>query len=115
MKSMQELAHILDAMEDGIYITREDYTVEFMNQAMVKMFGQGIGKKCYEVVNASEVMCPWCQAREVFENGESTHSEIYMPRLDRTYRIIEVPIKNLDGTLSKLNIYRDITRAAIRN
>ena len=55
-------------------------------------------------------MCPWCQAKEVFENGESTHSEIYMPRLDRTFRIIEVPIKNLDGSLSKLNIYRDITK-----
>ena len=110
METIQALTHILDAMEDGIYITREDYTVEFMNRAMVDIFGEGVGRKCYEVVNASEVMCPWCQAREVFENGESTYSEIYMPRLDRTYRIIEVPIKNVDGSLSKLNIYRDITK-----
>lgn len=100
---------ILNAMEDGIYITREDYTVEFMNKAMVEHFGDGVGKKCYEVVNASEVMCPWCQAREVFKKGESAHSEIYMPKIDRTYRIIEVPIQNLDGTKLKLNIYRDIT------
>jgi PAS domain S-box-containing protein len=100
---------ILNAMEDGIYIIREDYTVVFMNNAMVKHFGEGVGKRCYEVVNNSEVMCPWCQAKEVFEKGESTHSEIYMPKLDRTYRIIEVPIKNLDGTKLKLNIYRDIT------
>jgi PAS domain S-box-containing protein len=110
MKTTHELANVLDAMEDGIYITREDHTVEFMNQAMIAMFGKGVGRKCYEVVNATDVMCPWCQAKEVFENGESTHSEIYMPRLDRTYRIIEVPIKNLDGSLSKLNIYRDITK-----
>ncbi len=110
MNTIQDLGYILDAMEDGIYITREDYTVEFMNRAMIAMFGEAVGRKCYEVVNDSEVMCPWCQAREVFENGESAHSEVYMPRLDRTYRIIEVPIRNLDGTLSKLNIYRDITR-----
>ncbi|MGD9366526.1 MAG: PAS domain S-box protein [Desulfobacteraceae bacterium] len=102
---------ILNAMEDGIYITREDYTVEFMNKAMIEHFGEGVGKKCYEVVNASEVMCPWCQAKEVFEDGETTHSEIYMPRLDRTYRIIEIPIHNLNGTKLKLNIYRDITRS----
>jgi PAS domain-containing protein len=100
MKTTHELANVLDAMEDGIYITREDHTVEFMNQAMIAMFGKGVGRKCYEVVNATDVMCPWCQAKEVFENGESTHSEIYMPRLDRTYRFIEVPIKNLDGSLS---------------
>jgi PAS domain S-box-containing protein len=104
------LYDILDAMEDGIYITREDHTVEFMNKAMVNQFGQGIGKKCYEVVNDSEVMCPWCQAKQVFEEETGVHSEVYIPRQDKTYRIIEVPIKNLDGSVSKLNIYRDITR-----
>jgi two-component system NtrC family sensor kinase len=103
------LEHILDAMEDGIYIIRNDYTVEFMNQAMIDMFGEGVGKKCYEVVNASEVLCPWCRAKDVFANGESVHQEIYMPRTDKTYRIIELPIKNADGSFSKLNIYRDIT------
>ena len=76
----QYLSHILDAMEDGIYIIRNDYTVEFMNRAMIDMFGEGVGKKCYEVVNASEVLCPWCRANEVFEKGESVHQEIYMPR-----------------------------------
>ncbi len=104
-----DFTDILNAMEDGIYITRQDYTVEFMNKAMIEHFGPGVGKKCYEVINASEVMCPWCRAREVFKLGESTHSEIYVPSKDRTYRIIEVPIHNHDGTISKLNIYRDIT------
>ena len=103
------LVDVLNAMEDGIYIISADYTVEFMNKAMVEMFGEGAGKKCYEVINQSGVMCPWCRAGEVFENGEAVHSEIYMPRVDRTYRIIEVPIKNTDGSISKLNIYRDIT------
>ncbi len=103
------LVEILNAMEDGIYITSSDHIVEFMNQAMLKHFGPGVGKRCYEVVNDSEVMCPWCQAKEVFERGTSVQSEIYIPRQDKTYRIIEVPIKNLDGTVSKLNIYRDIT------
>jgi two-component system NtrC family sensor kinase len=100
---------ILNAMEDGIYITRDDYTVEFMNKAMINHFGPGVGKKCYEVVNASEVLCPWCKARDVFDNGESAYSEIYMPKKDRAYRIIEVPISNVDGTKLKLSIYRDIT------
>jgi two-component system NtrC family sensor kinase len=103
------LVEILNAMEDGIYITRADHTVEFMNNAMQRQFGPGVGKKCYEVVNDSEVLCPWCQAKKVFESGSGVQSEIYIPRQDKTYRIIEVPIKNLDGTTSKLNIYRDIT------
>jgi two-component system NtrC family sensor kinase len=104
-----QFREILNAIEDGIYITREDYTVEFMNKAMIEHFGDGVGRKCYEVVNASEVMCPWCRAEQVFTKGEGTHSEIYMPNKDRTYRIIEVPITNKDGSKLKLNIYRDIT------
>ncbi|MBT8341544.1 MAG: PAS domain S-box protein, partial [Desulfatitalea sp.] len=104
------LVEILNAMEDGIYITSSDYTVEFMNAAMIAQFGEGTGKKCYEVVNASEIMCPWCQAKEVFENGRSVQEEIYIPRQDKTYRIIEVPIRQLDGSVAKLNIYRDISR-----
>lgn len=104
-----QFREILNAIEDGIYITSEDFSVVFMNKAMIENFGEGVGKKCYEVVNGSEVMCPWCRAKEVFRDGESAHSEIYMPKLDRTYRIIEVPIQNINGTKLKLNIYRDIT------
>ncbi|MDJ0782937.1 MAG: PAS domain S-box protein [Desulfosarcinaceae bacterium] len=104
-----DLLAVLDAMNDGIYIVRHDYTVEYMNRAMVERFGEGVGKKCYEVINRTEVLCPWCRAEEVFRDGDSTESEIYIPHQDKTYRIIELPVQNKDGTLSKLNIYRDIT------
>lgn len=103
------LVAVLNALEDGIYITGRDYTVEFMNNAMIEQFGSGVGKKCYEVVNPEAVMCPWCQAEGVFANGQRMESEIYMPGVDKTYRIAEVPIENSDGSLSKLSIYRDIT------
>ncbi len=103
------LVDVLHAFEDGIYIIREDYTVEFMNHAMVKFFGEGLGKKCHQVVNRSEERCPWCRMEEVLGNGETLHSEVHVPTVDRTFHIIEVPVRNLDGTRAKLNIYRDIT------
>ena len=101
---------IFDAVEDGIYITGEDYTVKFMNKAMIERFGEGVGRKCFEVFNTSEAMCPWCRAKEVLDGGETTHSEIYMPKLDCTFRIIEVPIRSLDGSRLKFTVYRDITK-----
>ena len=51
-KKTTDFTDILNAMEDGIYITRQDYEVEFMNKAMIEHFGPGVGKKCYEVINA---------------------------------------------------------------
>jgi two-component system NtrC family sensor kinase len=104
-----DLLAVLDAMTDGIYIARHDYTVAYMNRAMIERFGDGVGKKCFEVINRTEVLCPWCRADEAFHNGEGIETEIYIPHQDKTYRIIELPLQSKDGTLSKLNIYRDIT------
>ena len=101
---------VLDAMEDGIYVIAEDYTVEFMNKAMVREFGEGTGKKCYQVINRGDEICPWCKAKEVFEEGETLHRDLYIPSVDKNYQLIELPVANVDGTMSKLTIYRDITQ-----
>jgi len=101
---------VLDAMEDGIYIIAEDFTVKFMNRTMVREFGEGTNKKCYQVINRSDEICPWCEADEVFEQGETLHRDLYISSVDKSYHLIELPVTNVDGSTSKLSIYRDITQ-----
>ena len=107
----QLLTDVLDAMADGIYIVNDDYVVEFMNKAMVRVFGDGVGKKCHEVINQTAAPCPWCRAKSVFENRRSTHEEVYVPIVDKTFDLLEIPLHNTDGSISKLSIYRDITHS----
>lgn len=107
------LTAILDAMDDGMYIISQDYTIDFMNKAMIRNFGMGIGKKCYQVINRSDEICPHCRAAEVFERGEPLRWEKYVPHLKKTYEVTELPVRNEDGTLSKLTRYRDITHRKI--
>ncbi|MFO7713410.1 PAS domain S-box protein [Desulfosarcina sp.] len=104
------LTTVLDAMADGIYIVNDDYVVEFMNKAMIRVFGDGVGKKCHEVINHAKAPCPWCRAREVFDNRQSTQEEVYVPMVEKTYDLLEIPLHNTDGSISKLSIYRDITQ-----
>jgi two-component system NtrC family sensor kinase len=99
---------ILDAFEDGIYVMNQDLVVEYMNSAMIAAFGDGIGKKCHQVLNQSVDKCPWCQSDEVFE-GKTVRREVHVPLVDKTYYLIEIPFENADGTISKLSIYHDIT------
>jgi len=99
---------ILDAFEDGIYVMNQDLVVEYMNSAMIAEFGDGIGKKCHQLVNQSADKCHWCQSDEVFK-GKTVRREVYVPRVDKTYYLIEIPFENTNGTRSKLSIYRDIT------
>ncbi len=108
-KKARQLSAVLEALEGGIYIISRGYTVEFMNQAMIRDFGPGTGKKCYEVINRSPEKCPWCRAEEVFEKEETLRYERYIPASDKTYDLIDIPLKNIDGSISKLAIYRDIT------
>jgi two-component system NtrC family sensor kinase len=99
---------ILEAFEDGIYVMNQDLTVEYMNSAMMADFGDGIGKKCYQLLNQTDEKCPWCRSDEIFE-GKTIRREIYVPLVDKTYYLIETPFKNEDGTILKLSIYRDIS------
>jgi PAS domain S-box-containing protein len=103
------LTGVLDAMADGIYIVNDDYVVEFMNKAMIRVFGDGTGRKCHEVINHTSAPCPWCRAKEVFDNRQNTHEEVYVPMVDKTYDLLEIPLHNTDGSVSKLSIYRDIS------
>jgi len=107
-KSKLMLSAILDTIEDGIYVISQDYIIEFMNRSMTNLFGAGIGKKCHRVVNNSNVRCPWCRSEQVFQ-GERLDWELYVPKIDKTFALTEMPFRHLDQSLSKLCIYRDIT------
>ena len=99
-KESQRLISILDAIEDGIYIIDADYTLEFMNKTMVRDFGAGVGKKCYQTINNCDEICPWCRAKEVFD-GETLHWEHHVPAIDKIYDLLEQPLK------MRMGLYRN--------
>jgi PAS domain S-box-containing protein len=109
----QRLASILDAMAASAYIISDDYTVEFMNKTAISTFGQGVGKKCYDVIADGDEICPWCRAKEVFE-GETLRWEHSFVHLNKTFEVYELPLKHPDGSVSHMCIYRDITERKAR-
>jgi two-component system NtrC family sensor kinase len=79
-----------------------------MNSVMIAQFGDGIGKKCHELINQSDEKCPWCQSDEIFK-GKKISREVYVPVVDKTYYLTEIPFVNNDKSILKLSVYRDIT------
>ncbi len=112
-KNIKISTAILEAFEDCIYVMNQDLVVEYMNSAMIAEFGDGIGKKCHELINQTDEKCPWCRSDEVFA-GNKISREVYVPLVDKTYYLTEIPFENEDGTISKLTIYRDITESKKR-
>ena len=108
-----KLAQILDVMEDGVYVIREDRTVEYMNRAMAGNREPAPGGRCHKVIFGRDTVCPWCRADEVFA-GNEVRREHRIRDLGRTYDILEYPVRNPEGTVSKVSIYRDITQRKTR-
>jgi two-component system NtrC family sensor kinase len=107
-KNIKNSTAVLDAFDDGIYVINQDLVVEYMNSAMIAEFGDGTGKKCHELINQTAVKCPWCRSDEVFE-GKKISREVYVPLVDKTFYLTEIPFEKEDGTISKLSIYRNVT------
>jgi PAS domain S-box-containing protein len=99
----------MDALDDGIYVVNEDYTVEYMNKYMKDLFGKGEGKKCHEVINRSDEPCSWCKNTKVFKNNESWSYEIFVESIGKSFNVVDHPVSNRDGTKSKLTIYKDLS------
>jgi len=103
-----KLTNILDSMEDGVYIASEQHEIEYINPALTKEFGSPDGKKCYEYFYDRRDKCPWCKSQEVFD-GATVQWEWHCRANNKTYDLIDTPIRNPDGSISKLEIFRDIT------
>ncbi len=99
---------ILESMADGVYIISGDYKVEFMNRVLRAEYGDHVGEICYKVFHNREEPCPWCKYREVMK-GKTVRWEWYSRRVNKTYDLIETPLRGIDGTISKLTIFRDIS------
>jgi PAS domain S-box-containing protein len=100
---------MFEAMADGVYVVSDDYKIEFMNRVLINIFGDQAGSTCYKAFHNREELCPLCKNPGVLK-GETARWEWYSRKMDKTYDIIETPLKNIDGSISKLTIFRDITR-----
>ncbi|HXV22546.1 MAG TPA: PAS domain-containing sensor histidine kinase [Desulfuromonadales bacterium] len=101
------LLTVLDAMNDLAYITSADYRVEFMNRAMVEVFGAHNGIHCYEVYGR-QTACPWCPLPQVLL-AETVREERFVEINGRTYEIMHTSLTDADGQIHKLSVFRDIT------
>lgn len=102
-----KLMGILDALPDGVYITSPTHEIEYLNPVLEREFGSVAGRKCYEYFHGRSAECDWCKNKAVF-SGESVHWE-WTSAKGKTFDLFDMPFHNPDGTVSKFEIFHDIT------
>ncbi len=109
-ESKEKYRSMMESMSDAVYICAPDNRISYMNPKMIEQIGfDATGKKCHEALHNLEQPCAWCTFARVRE-GEITEIEVTSPRDRRVYIVTNSPVYHQDGTISKMTIYRDITR-----
>ncbi len=103
-----KLKEILDSMNDGVYVVNQQYDIIYANPVIERGYGPIEGRKCYGYLFGQPRVCEWCRNQDVF-GGETVRRELYSPKTDKTYDILETPFTGPDGVPCKMAIIRDIS------
>ena len=110
-KERDKMLGILNRMEDGVVIIGPDYKIRYMNPAMEREFGKGVGTFCYQQIRHRDRPCaPGCHLPEVFEGKVEKWQHTFSN--GKTFELLASPYTDIDGTVCQLATYRDITSRA---
>jgi PAS domain S-box-containing protein len=100
---------MMEASQDPVYICSPDFVVSYMNPAMISRIGHdATGEPCYEAVNRLDIKCNFCVFDEI-KKKETILKETFRQKDGRYYHVTHSPIHHVDGSLSKLAVFRDVT------
>ncbi|MHC4323564.1 MAG: PAS domain-containing protein [Planctomycetota bacterium] len=104
----QRLRNILDSIPDAVYIVNRRGEIEYINPEMEKQHGLWTDKKCYQYRLGTDEPCESCEFDRI-RSGRTVRAEWTDEKIGKTYDCIDAPLTNLDGSISKLKIMRNIT------
>jgi len=108
-----KLNTILETMESGVTIRDPDYNLLYHNNLVTNLWGDCVGKKCYEVFDGRDNVCDNCPVELAFKDGKS-HTyikEVSLPTGGiKFFENVATPIRDAKGNIvSCLEINTDIT------
>lgn len=102
------LKKILDALPEGMYILNDKYEFEFTNAALKRSLGIPGNRHCYAYLYDRTEPCPWCNNDDVFA-GKTVKENRFLEKTGCLYELYAAPFYNDDGSMSKFQLFHDIT------
>lgn len=108
-KSELKYRAMMETIKDPVYISSEDYRIQYMNRAMIERIGRdGTGEFCYSALHDFETQCPWCDRERITQEGHGT-KDIVSPKDKRSFSISSAILNNGENGFPKISVFRDTT------
>ncbi|NIA11015.1 MAG: HDOD domain-containing protein [Nitrospiraceae bacterium] len=105
------LSLLFDTITDGVRVINRDMVVEFENKSLIKMLGEGIGRKCFETHfhqdDSKREACADCP-NIPFETGR-THTREVRTKEKRVFLISSATLEDKAGQPAMVQVIKDIT------
>jgi PAS domain S-box-containing protein len=95
------LERVTESLESGLAIIGKDYRVIWAN-SLLQTLGIDRNKKCYEIFNNRDSICPNCGVKKIFEENVSLDVHEYEVKGTKEPMWVELrvtPLKNKEGTV----------------
>jgi len=107
---------IFNTIQDGISLLDKDLTVQRVNAFMEELYADYmpiVGKKCYQIYQGRETICPWCPSKHALEDGYQHTAMVPYPNEEDPKGWIELtsyPLIDADGKITGvIEHVKDIT------
>ena len=105
----KDLENWLNSMTDCVMIVNTHWGIQFVNMAAVEKFGARAGEKCWCALG-KDAVCSGCPIPHYL--GGSTDGLHYSSNIQhREYDIAVAPLLDADGSLSVIEVLRDVTES----
>ncbi|UCC12929.1 MAG: PAS domain-containing protein [candidate division WOR-3 bacterium] len=116
LKNERFLQDIFDGIQDGISILDTKLVIQRANAWMTRMYKNHmplVGKKCHEVYQLRDTVCPWCPSVVTVKTGKQHHEIVPYPSEKNPEKWLDVssyPLFNTRGKVTGIIEHvRDIT------
>jgi PAS domain S-box-containing protein len=112
-ESEEKLRAILTGIGDIVTIQNRELDIIWVNQTSRDIWGEVIGKKCYEVYKKLPAPCPGCSVDTVFKEGKTVAYESLTSRPDGRNMhslVTSSPVRDTEGNIvAVVEVSKDIT------
>ncbi len=100
---------IINSPNLGIVIEDKDCNIKFMNKSLIDVFGNQIGKKCYEKFKGRKEKCEVCPIDEILIKGKKFFNYFDQDKEGNYYELSAALFQDEKGEKYILETLRDIT------